>query len=105
VRAGPMEGRGLHRLLRGRRRDLDRPEPLLPLLHTRLPRRDSRSRSNRSRPPLRSLTTDRLHPSKRPNLNIADQPPLLTSTCWLNLLSQNGPPPTSGSDSPLNQKI
>jgi hypothetical protein len=75
------------------RRKRSRQEPPTPIL--RLPRRNGRTRNTpphpRTTPP---STTSR--PSKRPNLNIIDQPPLLTSTYWYNLQSRQDHLPPQG---------
>jgi hypothetical protein len=75
------------------RRKRSRQEPPTPIL--RLPRRNGRTRNTPSHPRT-TPPSPTSRPSKRPNLNIIDQPPLLTSTYWHNLQSRQGHSPPQG---------
>ena len=87
----------------GRKRK--RSEPPLPIHHRRLLHHNGRPSHNLLRPPPPLSTTTDSRPNKRPNLNIADQPPLLTSTFWHNLQSRQGQLPPSSGDCRANHKF
>jgi hypothetical protein len=82
---------------------LDPPHPRPPLNPTRIKR--PRLRAPLSLPRMLLPHTNHPHPRRTtthppraqpPNMNIDDQPPLLTSTYWRNLQTRQRPPPHSG---------